>query len=59
MLFRAVVTLATAALALANPLTARQNSNTNPQIEPILNNLAIVNRQTIANVGELAVMPGE
>ncbi|KAJ3567518.1 hypothetical protein NP233_g6316 [Leucocoprinus birnbaumii] len=50
MLFRAIVTLATAAFALANPLEVRQSSNTNPQIAAILDPLSVRNRNIVVNI---------
>nr|CDJ79839.1 laccase small subunit precursor [Leucoagaricus gongylophorus] len=50
MLFRVVATLATTALALANPLITRQTTNTNPQIGDVLNKLSILNREIFFNI---------
>jgi hypothetical protein len=50
------VTLATAALALANPLAVRQDSNTNPQIGTVLDALAVNNREVMADIGMLYVV---
>lgn len=55
MLFRVVATLATTALALANPLITRQTTNTNPQIGDVLNKLSILNREIFFNIGIRAV----
>lgn len=55
MLLRVITTLATAALALANPLIARQTTNTNPQIGDVLNQLSIDNRIIVSNIGIWAV----
>lgn len=51
MLLRVIATLATAAFALANPLIARQTTNTNPQIGDVLNQLSIDNRKIVFNIG--------
>ncbi|KXN81312.1 hypothetical protein AN958_05167 [Leucoagaricus sp. SymC.cos] len=53
MLFRVVVTLATAALALANPLAARQSTNTNAQIGEALDTLSVSVRNNLFAIDQM------
>jgi len=48
--FRAVIALAAASLAFANPLVARQTTNTNAQISAVLDELAVQVHHNIANI---------
>lgn len=50
--FRTVLALAAATLALANPLIARQATNTNAQIGPILDELSKDSRQIMFTISK-------
>lgn len=52
MLFRTILALAAATVALANPLAARQATNTNPQISEVLDTLSVQMRQHLFDIGE-------
>lgn len=56
--FRAVVAFAAATFAFANPLTARQATNTNAQIGEVLDTLSVQARQHMFTVGKPSVLMG-